>query len=173
MLPSQMYKSIKYTCANAVGQHAHVCPGGQFRCNQGHCIDKSLHCDGKNDCNDNSDEGILCLKPPCVIGACSHTCTPHKNTFKCICAEGYQYNRHSNECEAKGEFLITGHSRVLTALVLCIDLFFYKYRSCYVAINYENGRFLAFASPRSTVKTYGRNALPLKQIFFWKIFNDR
>ncbi|GBP23516.1 Sortilin-related receptor [Eumeta japonica] len=32
------------------------CSANQFKCSNGHCIDKKWQCDGENDCKDNSDE---------------------------------------------------------------------------------------------------------------------
>lgn len=84
------------------GQYANRCAAGDFHCARGHCVGSKLRCDGINDCGDNSDE-VGCLKPPCVFGACPHTCTEYKKTFRCVCAEGYQYNRLNNTCVALGE----------------------------------------------------------------------
>ena len=38
------------------------CKSYQFRCSNGLCLSKTLHCDGNNDCGDNSDEGDTCGK---------------------------------------------------------------------------------------------------------------
>lgn len=111
----------------SIGQHAHVCPAGNFHCSRGHCISMELRCDGINDCGDNSDEAG-CLKPPCVFGACPHTCTEYKKTYKCVCAEGYQYNRLNNTCVALGNHLrtywkdcVVGLLKVLILRVMAIS----------------------------------------------------
>lgn len=86
------------------GQHAHLCPAGDFHCGNGHCVSAALRCDGSNDCGDDSDEAG-CLKPPCVFGACPHTCQEYKKTYKCVCGSGYAYNRFNNTCVAQGTSL--------------------------------------------------------------------
>lgn len=40
-----------------------TCQLDEFRCNNGQCIvNKALVCNGKNDCEDNSDEDIIMCK---------------------------------------------------------------------------------------------------------------
>ena len=45
------------------------CPKDSFTCSNEKCIPKSLTCDGKNDCGDNTDE---------KEGCCDFTCKNHK-----------------------------------------------------------------------------------------------
>ena len=48
----------------------HVCPEGQWRCNDGQCVDPISRCDGRIQCHDKSDE----------VG-CHYNTTPRKSFY--------------------------------------------------------------------------------------------
>ncbi|KAF7992430.1 hypothetical protein HCN44_001755 [Aphidius gifuensis] len=67
MCPGGVLPSVNSTCPRI----ANSCASNQYACKNGACVPEFWHCDGENDCGDNSDES-LCKKP---------TCPP--NSFEC------------------------------------------------------------------------------------------
>ena len=42
--------------SDEIGCELPQCKEDHFRCNNSHCLEKKLQCDGNDDCGDNSDE---------------------------------------------------------------------------------------------------------------------
>ncbi|GFS88438.1 putative vitellogenin receptor [Nephila pilipes] len=86
------------------------CGIGNFRCDNGLCIDLALTCDSKIDCEDGSDE-MYCIHTEesitykdvneCDIpGKCSQFCNNTEGGIICSCAEGYNLEKNERECKA-------------------------------------------------------------------------
>lgn len=55
--------SDEMNCENTIRRN---CTNNEFECKNGPCVDKSMLCDGDNDCGDYSDEtGIECCEKDC------------------------------------------------------------------------------------------------------------
>uniref|UniRef100_A0AAR5Q0I0 EGF-like domain-containing protein n=1 Tax=Dendroctonus ponderosae TaxID=77166 RepID=A0AAR5Q0I0_DENPD len=79
------------------------CPFGQFTCENKRCIDKGQRCDGKNDCEDNSDE-LDCDSTPCKWNSCSQICVESRvNETHCKCVAGYRLIMRNGQCQAEGD----------------------------------------------------------------------
>lgn len=77
------------------------CQRGMFKCNNDHCINNTLVCDGQNDCGDNSDEDKCTTE--CTFGMCSQECVVKKHVVHCRCATGYSLLSYDNKtCHATG-----------------------------------------------------------------------
>ncbi|XP_039297964.1 low-density lipoprotein receptor-related protein 1 [Nilaparvata lugens] len=97
--------------------HAHCDNGQEMRCHDGSCISRHLVCDGQSDCPDGADEAN-CHDSACLNSNCSQICLPHRHNFTCRCAEGYQMNLATMECEAKGfpAYLLVSSSVLIQAI---------------------------------------------------------
>ncbi|RZF40959.1 hypothetical protein LSTR_LSTR013214 [Laodelphax striatellus] len=98
-----------------------LCYGAdQFRCDDGHCVSRYLVCDGHDDCYDGADEKD-CHNSVCSSANCSQICEPSKHSetnFTCRCADGYEMNLATKECEAKGfpAYLLVSSSVLIQAI---------------------------------------------------------
>lgn len=77
----------------------HICPEGQWRCNDGQCVDPVSRCDGRIQCRDKSDE----------VG-CHYNTTPRKSLYYWYSLAQivllFTKNKHDPLSLDKGIFLI-------------------------------------------------------------------
>lgn len=76
-----------------------TCEAGHWRCAGGRCVSRSLLCDARDDCGDNSDE-IRCGIDECLNhnGGCSGGCTDVAVGRSCWCAEGFRLQQDMTSC---------------------------------------------------------------------------
>ena len=69
------------------------CDPGEFKCQNGECIDLKLVCNKVSDCKDDSDEPPHCNVDECAkveINQCGHKCINTMIGFECACNVGYK-----------------------------------------------------------------------------------
>ena len=78
--------------------HTTPCTHG-FRCKNGYCLDLNMVCNGKQDCDDGSDEGGLC-EEACNArnNPCSQKCLKTPNGSTCSCNEGFELTLDGQSC---------------------------------------------------------------------------
>lgn len=106
-----------------------ACAQSQFMCKDNlSCLNLSKFCDGKIDCEDNSDEGPFCkLKAACKKSSCSHECALTWRGPKCYCPpgkepspEGPNHCVDADECKVPGNCDQTCHNSNGSYICSCV-----------------------------------------------------
>lgn len=75
-----------------------TCPEGMYDCENNKCIDKSLLCNGNDDCGNRKDEGGLCSMKCIRNNNCEHHCRETPKGTVCYCNDGYKLAQNARNC---------------------------------------------------------------------------